>query len=36
MALLIVLQGGAVAIFGANPKRVEPFLPTSTFRRRRT
>ncbi len=32
MALLIVLQGGAVAIFGANPKRVEPFLPTSTFR----
>jgi branched-chain amino acid transport system permease protein len=32
MALLIVLQGGAVAIFGATPKRVEPFLPTSTFR----
>lgn len=32
MALLIVLQGGAVAVFGANPRRVEPFLPTSTFR----
>jgi branched-subunit amino acid ABC-type transport system permease component len=32
MALLIVLQGGAVAIFGATPKQVEPFLPTSTFR----
>ena len=32
MALLIVLQGGAVAIFGANPKRFEPLLPTSTFR----
>ena len=23
MALLIVLQGGAVAIFGASPKRVD-------------
>jgi branched-subunit amino acid ABC-type transport system permease component len=32
MGLLIVLQGGAVAIFGANPKPVHPFLPTSTFR----
>ncbi len=32
MGLLIVLQGGAVAIFGATAKRVPPFLPTSTFR----
>jgi branched-chain amino acid transport system permease protein len=32
MGLLIVLQGGAVAIFGANPKHVEPFLPTSSYR----
>ena len=32
MALLIVLQGGAVAIYGANPKPFEPFLPKSTFR----
>jgi branched-subunit amino acid ABC-type transport system permease component len=32
MALLIVLQGGAVAIFGANPRHVEPILPTSSFR----
>ncbi len=31
MALLIVLQGGAVAIFGATQKTVAPFLPTSTF-----
>ncbi len=31
MGLLIVLQGGAVAIFGATAKRVPPFLPTSTF-----
>ena len=28
MGLLVLLQGGAVALFGARPKRVEPFLPT--------
>jgi branched-subunit amino acid ABC-type transport system permease component len=32
MGLLVLLQGGAVALFGARPKRVEPFLPTSTVR----
>jgi branched-subunit amino acid ABC-type transport system permease component len=32
MALLIVLQGSVVAIFGAPSRRVEPFLPVSTFR----
>ena len=32
MALLIVLQGGIVAIYGATPRTVEPFLPTDTFR----
>jgi branched-chain amino acid transport system permease protein len=31
MALLIMLQGLAVAIFGATPKSFDPFLPTSTF-----
>ena len=31
MALLIVLQGLAIAWFGATPRPVEPFLPTSTF-----
>jgi branched-subunit amino acid ABC-type transport system permease component len=32
MGLLIVLQGSAVAVYGANPKPFEPFLPSSTFR----
>lgn len=32
MALLIVLQGGAVAIFGAAQRPFAPFLPSSTFR----
>jgi branched-chain amino acid transport system permease protein len=31
MALLIMLQGTAVAVFGAQPKAFDPFLPTSTF-----
>lgn len=31
MGLLILLQGLAVAIYGATPRPVEPFLPTSTF-----
>jgi branched-subunit amino acid ABC-type transport system permease component len=31
MALLIILQGGAVAIFGAYQRPFEPFLPSSTF-----
>jgi branched-subunit amino acid ABC-type transport system permease component len=32
MGLLVALQGGAVALFGARPKRVEAFLPTSSVR----
>ncbi|HET7654983.1 MAG TPA: ABC transporter permease [Acidimicrobiales bacterium] len=32
MALLITLQGLAVAVFGAMPKRFAPILPTGTFR----
>jgi branched-subunit amino acid ABC-type transport system permease component len=32
MALLIVLQGSAVAIFGAKPRSIDPFLPRSFFR----
>ncbi len=31
VGLLIVLQGSAVAIFGAEPRSMKPFLPTSTF-----
>lgn len=32
MALLIVLQGGIVAIYGATARTMPPFLPTRTFR----
>ena len=31
MALLITLQGSAVALFGANQRSMDPFLPTSAF-----
>jgi branched-subunit amino acid ABC-type transport system permease component len=32
MALLIVLQGGTVAIFGATPRSIDTFLPQQFFR----
>ncbi|HVW33783.1 MAG TPA: ABC transporter permease, partial [Acidimicrobiia bacterium] len=32
LGLLVALQGAAVAIYGAETRRVAPFFPTSTFR----
>src|SRR6266550_236387 len=32
LGLLVALQGFFLAVYGAAPRRVEPFLPQSTFR----